>query len=92
MGLLRASVELYEQLEAETGHAVDYHRCGSVRIATGDDRVHQFLHVGGIAASVGVPFEIVTPDRALELSRSWIPRTSSLPRICRPTAMSTPAG
>jgi dimethylglycine dehydrogenase len=67
MGLLRASVELYEQLEAETGHAVDYHRCGSVRIATDEDRVHQFLHVGGIAESVGVPFEIVAPERALEL-------------------------
>ncbi len=67
MGLLRASVELYEQLEADTGHAVDYHRCGSVRIATSEDRVHQFLHVGGIAESVGVPFEIVTPERALEL-------------------------
>ena len=67
MGLLRASVELYEQLEADTGHAVDYHRCGSVRIATSEDRVHQFLHVAGIAASVGVPFEIVAPERALEL-------------------------
>ena len=67
MALLRASVELYEQLEPDTGHAVDYHRCGSVRIATGEDRVHQFLHVGGIAESVGVPFEIVTPERALEL-------------------------
>jgi dimethylglycine dehydrogenase len=67
MGLLRASVELYEQLEADTGHAVDYHCCGSVRIATDEDRVHQFLHVAGIAASVGVPFEIVTADRALEL-------------------------
>ena len=67
MGLLRASVELYEQLEADTGPAVDYHRCGSVRIATSEDRMHQFLHVAGIAASVGVPFEIVAPERALEL-------------------------
>jgi dimethylglycine dehydrogenase len=67
MGLLRASVELYQQLEAETGQAVDYHRCGSVRIATSQDRLHQFLHVGGIAASVGVPFEIVSTERALQL-------------------------
>src|SRR5215471_16723086 len=34
MALLRRSIELYETLEAETGRAVDYHRCGSVRIAT----------------------------------------------------------
>src|SRR5438132_4986092 len=67
MGLLRRSVSLYETLEDETGQAVDYHRCGSVRIATTEDRVHQFHHVGGIAASLGVPFELVSPERALEL-------------------------
>ena len=67
MGLLRRSVELYETLEDETGQAVDYHRCGSVRIATTEDRVHQFHHVAGIAASLGVPFELVSPQRALEL-------------------------
>src|SRR6478735_12120185 len=31
-GLLRYSVELYQSLEAETGQAVDYHRCGSLRL------------------------------------------------------------
>src|SRR5262249_24759288 len=54
-------------LESETGQAVDYRRCGSVRIATSEDRVHQFHHVAGIAASLRVPFELVSPARALEL-------------------------
>src|SRR5437764_9833469 len=67
MGLLRRSVTLYETLEDETGQAVDYHRCGSLRIATTEDRVHQFHHVAGIAASVGVPFELVSAERAHEL-------------------------
>ena len=67
MGLLRRSVAIYETLEDETGQAVDYHRCGSVRIATGEDRVHQFHHVAGIAASVGVPFDLVSAERAQEL-------------------------
>jgi dimethylglycine dehydrogenase len=67
MALLRRSVEMYETLADETGQAVDYHRCGSVRIATTEDRLHQFHHVGGIAANVGVPFEIVAAERALEL-------------------------
>jgi dimethylglycine dehydrogenase len=66
MHLLRTSVDCYQQLEAETGQAVDYHRCGSVRIATTEDRLHQFLQVGGIAASLGVPYEIVSAERALE--------------------------
>ncbi len=67
MHLLRNSVELYGSLEQETGRAVDFHRCGSVRIGTTRDRLHQFEHVRGIAENVGVPFEIVSPERALEL-------------------------
>ena len=67
MALLRRSVAIYEGLENETAQAVDYHRCGSVRIATTGDRVHQFHHVAGIAASVGVPFELVSAERAHEL-------------------------
>jgi dimethylglycine dehydrogenase len=67
MGLLRRSISTYELLEDQTGQAVDYHRCGSVRIATTEDRVHQFHHVAGIAASVGVPFELVSAERAHEL-------------------------
>ena len=67
MQLLRTSIELYGSLEDETGLPVDFHRCGSVRIGTTRDRLHQFEHVRGIAESVGVPFEIVSPERAGEL-------------------------
>jgi dimethylglycine dehydrogenase len=74
MGLLQRSVRLYETLEDETGQAVDYHRCGSVRIATTEDRVQQFHHVAGIAASHGVPFELIPPERALELFPAMDPK------------------
>ena len=67
MRLLRTSIELYGALEQETGLPVDFHQCGSVRIGTTRDRLHQFEHVRGIAESVGVPFEIVSPERVLEL-------------------------
>jgi dimethylglycine dehydrogenase len=67
MGLLKRSLDLYETLEAETGQPVDLHRCGSVRIATTDDRLHQFEQVLGIAESLRVPMEIVSPERAAEL-------------------------
>jgi dimethylglycine dehydrogenase len=33
MKLLKYSLELYTSLEAETGQAVDFHPCGSVRLA-----------------------------------------------------------
>ena len=63
MTLLRRSLELYDGLPEETGVDVGLHRCGSVRIATTDDRLHQFEHVLGIAENVGVPMEIVSPER-----------------------------
>ena len=54
MKLLRYSLDLYGTLEAETGQAVDLHRCGSLRLAHSQDRL-------------GIPFEIVSPERAREL-------------------------
>ena len=49
MTLLRTSVELYESLEAETGHAVDFHRTGSLRLATvtAPGKVARWLHLAG---------------------------------------------
>jgi len=67
MGLLKYSLELYQSLEEETGQAVDYHACGSLRIASSQDRVEEFLHTKGIADTLGVPFEILSPENARQL-------------------------
>ncbi|MBW2232362.1 MAG: GcvT family protein [Deltaproteobacteria bacterium] len=67
MKLLQYSLELYASLEAETGQAVDFHRCGSVRLAESQDRLDDFRFRKGIADTLGVPFEIVSPERAREL-------------------------
>jgi dimethylglycine dehydrogenase len=67
MGLLRDSVELYQRLETETGQAVDYHACGSVRLAATDDRLDEFRQRAAMAEVVGVPFELVGPERLAEL-------------------------
>ncbi len=67
MTLLKHSVELYGALEEETGLPVDFHPCGSVRIGTTADRLHQFEQVLGIAENIGVPMEIVSPERVHEL-------------------------
>jgi dimethylglycine dehydrogenase len=60
-GLLRHSVELYKSL------AADYHECGSVRLATTQGRVDEFRHRAATAELLGVPVEIVGPERAREL-------------------------
>ncbi len=67
MNLLRYSIDLYASLEAETGQAVDLHRCGSVRLACTPERLDEYRHRKGIADTLGIPFEIVPPDRVLEL-------------------------
>ena len=53
MKLLKESIDLYESLEAETGQAVDLHRCGSVRLADSQDRLDEFEHRKGIAQGQG---------------------------------------
>jgi dimethylglycine dehydrogenase len=67
MELLRYSVELYATLEERTGQAVDFHRTGSLRLATTRDRLDQFHHHAGMARSLGIPFEIVGPAEARAL-------------------------
>jgi dimethylglycine dehydrogenase len=60
-GLLRYSVELYKTLDA------DYHECGSVRLATTQDRIDEFRHRAATAELLDLPVEIVGPERAQEL-------------------------
>ena len=60
-GLLRYSVELYKTL------AADYHECGSVRLATTQDRVDEFRHRAATAELLDVPVEIVGPERVRDL-------------------------
>ena len=60
-GLLRYSVELYKTLDA------DYHECGSLRLATTQDRVDEFRHRAATGELLDVPVEIVSPERAREL-------------------------
>ncbi|MCH7644216.1 MAG: FAD-dependent oxidoreductase [Myxococcales bacterium] len=67
MKVLQYSLELFNTLEAETGQAVDFHACGSLRIGTSQDRVDEFHNRKGIAETLGLPFEVITPDRAREL-------------------------
>lgn len=67
MGLLRYSCELYESLEAETGQPVDFHRCGSLRLAATEDRLDEFRHRQAMGGLVDVPFELVGPERLAEL-------------------------
>jgi dimethylglycine dehydrogenase len=68
MKVLQYSIDLYKGLEAETGQAVDYHECGSLRLALSEERLDEFRNRQGIAQTLGVPFDIISPE---EIKKLW---------------------
>ena len=67
MLLLRYSVDCYRGLQEDTGQPVDFHGCGSIRLATTPDRVDEFRHASAVAEMVGVPFELISPEKISDL-------------------------
>ncbi len=54
--------ELYPQLEKLTGHAVSWHSCGGLRLATTDEEVNWLKYVLGISKLAGYEAEIIGPS------------------------------
>ena len=75
-GLIRYSCELYENLEAETGQATGWKRCGSVSVARTSDRMTLLKRTAALARAQGVDAEVIS---AQEAGRIWHPmRTDDL--------------
>ncbi len=65
--LHKYSVDLYKSLEEETGQAVGFHVTGNLRLATNRERMDEYHKYCGTANTIGVPFEIITPERVKAL-------------------------
>ncbi len=65
--MLEQSVEMYRGLEAETGQVVDWHETGSLRLSCSPERTMELRRLATMAKSFGLPMDIITPARALEL-------------------------
>lgn len=65
--LLMYSIALYKSLEAETGQRVDFHRVGSIRLATTPERMDDFRHARAKARILDLPFELIGPREIEEL-------------------------
>ncbi|MFO6463483.1 FAD-dependent oxidoreductase [Jannaschia sp. KMU-145] len=82
--LSRYSQELYGTLEAETGLATGFRRCGSITVALTDDRRQEIARQAGMARAFGVEVEDIGPTEIaaayphlnLEGVRSgvWLPK------------------
>jgi dimethylglycine dehydrogenase len=65
--LHRYSVEFYQGLEAETGQDVGLRQVGNIRLAMNAERMDEYYQYAGVAATLGVNVQFLTPDDIKEL-------------------------
>ena len=65
--LVQYSTELYTRLEAETGLATGFRRCGGVTVARTPDRMTQLRRTAATAEAYQLECELISPQRAREL-------------------------
>ena len=65
--LHKYSVQLYRALEAETGQDIGLRLVGNIRLATTPERMDEYRQYAGVAATIGVEVEFLTPEQVLEL-------------------------
>ena len=64
--LAKYSQELYGQLEAETGLASGFKRCGSITVALTEERREEIFRQAAMARAFGVEIDQITPDEVKE--------------------------
>ena len=77
------TVELYSQLQQETGHSVGWKQVGSLIVAKSEDRMIQLRRTMAMAELFGVEAHLITPQAAQEkwpllrvddvLGAAWLP-------------------
>lgn len=60
--LAKYSQELYGSLEAETGVATGFKRCGSITVALTEERKEEIYRQAGMARAFGVEVEEISPE------------------------------
>ncbi len=61
------SVELYQQLEQETGQSVGFSQVGNLRLAMNDDRMDEYYQYAATAKTIGINVRFLTPEDIAEL-------------------------
>jgi glycine cleavage system aminomethyltransferase T/glycine/D-amino acid oxidase-like deaminating enzyme len=65
--MMMYGVELYRQLEGETGVNVGWHEVGSLRLASSRERVEELRRLSGWGKTFGLELEIISAQEAHEL-------------------------
>src|SRR6516162_10276202 len=66
--LHKYSVRLYRELEAETGQVIGFKPVSNIRLARTKDRWDEYLYYLGVAQTIGVRVNILTPT---DLKAVW---------------------
>ena len=65
--MLQLSVALYDELEEETGQAIDWKKVGSLRLACSEARMLEIERAATTAKSFGLEMHLLTPSEARDL-------------------------
>lgn len=61
------SVKFYQELERETGQKVGFSKCSNIRLADNEDRMDEYRHYAGVAKTIGVDVQWMTPDEVQDI-------------------------
>jgi dimethylglycine dehydrogenase len=61
------SVALYQRLQEETGQDVGLRQCSNIRLALNRDRMDEYHQYAGVAETIGITVEFLTPQQVKEL-------------------------
>jgi dimethylglycine dehydrogenase len=59
--MIAKTIEIYEGLEADTGQAVGWHKCGQLRVANSGERMDEFTSYMSVAEAQGLRARLVSP-------------------------------
>jgi len=65
--LHKYSVKLYKSLEAETGQDVGFRQVTNIRLACSQDRMDEYRYYAGVARTIGIDVNFLTPDQVKEI-------------------------
>ena len=65
--IYKYSVALYKTLEAETGQSVGFKQVSNIRIARTPDRWDEYMYYKGIADTIGVRVNVLTPAQLKDI-------------------------
>jgi dimethylglycine dehydrogenase len=61
------SVRFYQELEKETGQNVGFKKVSNIRLARTKDRWDEFMYYAGVAETIGIKVNILTPEQVKDI-------------------------